>query len=227
MSSGGGKDDGNGSNGERIPTDGWDDDALDADVAGDADAAADATDAGDSADADVAAADADAAAADAAAADADAADTGDADTGDAETRSSDASDEAEAIALEGAEAALIAASGEFSAQVVAAPGPDASDAEVAAAADAALEPEAIPTDAGDYDESKEGKTHLVLLVLAILTTAILVAVIATTRVWDPNVCASNDDCRGLKQCIEGYCVNPEIWQRENPGRTLPGEGTGP
>lgn len=219
MSSGGGKDNGNGTNGAdgvRIPTDGWDDEALDADGEGDAEAGPDA-EAEAEAETKV---EADAETEDGAAPDDAAAD-------DEHPRGSEASDEAEAIALEGAEAALIAASGEFSAQVVAAPGPDASDAEVAAAADAALEPEAIPTDAGDYDESKEGKTHLVLLVLAIVTTAILVAVIAMTRVWDPNVCDSSDDCRGLKQCIEGYCVNPEIWQRENPGRTLPGEGTGP
>lgn len=71
-----------------------------------------------------------------------------------------------------------------------------------------------PTETEEVAERGDaGPVHLWLLVASLVTVIALLCVITITKAWDPYVCESNDECRGLKQCIEGYCVSPEVWER--------------
>lgn len=56
--------------------------------------------------------------------------------------------------------------------------------------------------------------QLWFLLAALLTVVGMLSAIVATDAWDPYVCESDDDCRGLKECIEGHCASPEVWHRQ-------------
>jgi hypothetical protein len=80
-----------------------------------------------------------------------------------------------------------------------------------------------PPDLHAYTLTADSRSRLGLFLVAVafLTTLLLVVLIAQTKAWDPYLCQTNDDCRGLTRCIDSRCVLPEVWQLQSGGAAPP------